>query len=364
MKRCWLQSAVLVCALTASLHAQSRTALLKAVDEARRIGDPGTPEEFDAPLLDKFDPKLAPALRLYGPQGVVIQTWTTPAGNLRATLFEMLDSPAAYGFYTLQRSSGGGEATPTQIGADSFRRGNSLFFWQSNYAVRIEGPAASQNDLATILSRSIRGHSRKPPVADYLPAEGIVAGTERYILSPEEIDPAIGVDGSQLGFDSSAEAAAARYRINGAEARLLLVLFPTQHVAKKYSDGLQIKSSDPEAFKKRAGPLLAIVYGTTNKAIAQTILEGISHEFKVTWNEPKPDLAIGTMIVTIFTFIGIALAFTLILGVGFGGLRVFVKSRYPNRLFDRSGEFELIQLKLIQGVTEKQIGSGESSGRV
>jgi len=81
----------------------------------------------------------------------------------------------------------------------------------------------------------------------------------------------------------------------------------------------------------------------------------------VTWNEPQPGLGLGTMIITIFTFIGIALAFTTIVGVSYGGLRVFVKSRYGNRVFDRPETMELIQLKLAQGVTNRQI-EGNSRG--
>ena len=75
--------------------------------------------------------------------------------------------------------------------------------------------------------------------------------------------------------------------------------------------------------------------------MAASILDGVSHEFKVTWNEPQPGLGLGTMIITIFTFIGIALAFTTIAGVSYGGLRVFVKWRYGNRLFDRPETMEL-----------------------
>ena len=61
------------------------------------------------------------------------------------------------------------------------------------------------------------------------------------------------------------------------------------------------------------------------------------------------------MIVTIFTFIGVALLFTVVAGISYGGLRVFVKARYPNRLFDRAQDVEIIQLKLIEGVTRREL---------
>jgi hypothetical protein len=67
------------------------------------------------------------------------------------------------------------------------------------------------------------------------------------------------------------------------------------------------------------------------------------------------------MLITIFTFIAVALAFTTIAGLSFGGLRVFVKSRYPNKVFDRPEAMELIQLKLIQGLTDRQVSEKNST---
>ena len=108
---------------------------------------------------------------------------------------------------------------------------------------------------------------------------------------------------------------------------------------------------------------MAIVYGSRSEALATAILDEVSHEFKVTWDEPPPGLGLGTMIITIFTFIGLALAFTTIVGVSFGGIRVFVKSHFPNSVFDRPENMEIIQLKLAQGVTDRQIGDGSGANR-
>jgi hypothetical protein len=155
------------------------------------------------------------------------------------------------------------------------------------------------------------------------------------------------VDPGQLGFDSSAEAATAEYRINGSRAHLLLLLYPTQHIAKKYTEALPGAPS----FRKRAGPLFAMVYGTNDDSTAATILEEVHHEFRVTWDEEKPGLGLGPIIVTVATFVVIVLAFTTILGLGFGGLRIFVKNRYPTASFAKAGGGEVIQLKLIQEVT-------------
>lgn len=342
--------------------AQDRTTLFQGLAETPGFEPAAAPAIWELQTLEQFDPTLAPHLKLYGSKGITAQEWKTRSGPVKVTLFQMSDSPAAYGAYTLHRFRIGGEATPTLIGAASFRRQNQLYFWQSNYTVRIDGPAEAQEQMAQALSRRILGSSRKPPVSEYLPAANAVPGTERYLLSADAIDKTAGLDSDKLGFDFSAEASTASYRIRGIQAHLLLLLYPTQHIAKKHADEIESAGKIASGFLKRAGPLLAIVYGAKDEAVAASILDGVSHEFKVTWNEPQPGLGLGTMIVTIFTFIGIALAFTTIAGVSFGGLRVFVKARYGNRVFDRPESMELIQLKLVQGVTDRQIESNRGDG--
>jgi hypothetical protein len=352
MKRRFFQSALIVFLFVSAGHAEnttSRDALLKGVADSNLFASAGEPALYDETNIEKLDAASAPSLRLYGLRGVTVQEWTASAGRARAALFEMIDAGAAYGFYALQRSASNGTPTPTLIGANSFQRGNQLYFWQSNYAVRIDAPPALQTQLAQLLSRNILGRSQKPPVASYLPVTNMVDGSERYFIDPTGIPAAAaGVDPNQLGFDSSAEAATAEYRINGSRAHLLLLLYPTQHIAKKYTEALP---GGPPEFRKRAGPLFAMVYGTNDDASAATILNDVHHEFRVTWDEEKPGLGLGPIIVTVATFVVIVLAFTTIIGLGYGGLRIFVKNRYPSAAFAKGGAAEVIQLKLIQEVT-------------
>jgi Family of unknown function (DUF6599) len=360
-KRC-IHVGLVLFALAFPSFAQDRTTLLQSLGETPGLEPTAPPKTWESSTLEQFDPSLASHLKLYGFKGITAQEWKTAKGPVKITLYQMNDSPAAYGAYTLLRSRFGGEPTPTLIGASSVRWENQLHFWQSNYAVRIDGTTEAQDGIAQVLSRKILGSSRKPPVSEYLPAANIVSGTEKYVLSSDAIDPKAGLDSEKLGFDFSAEAATAAYRLRGTTAHLLLVLYPTQHIAKKHTDELESRGRVPAAFLKRAGPLVAFVYGTRDETVAGSILDGVSHEFKVTWNEPQPGLALGPMIITIFTFIGVALAFTTAVGLSFGGLRVFVKSRYPNRVFDRADTMELIQLKLVQGVTDRRIGSNDGGG--
>ena len=361
----WVHGGLILIVLTTTLDAKDgtdRKTLLRVLNGIADLKGSTNPLEYDPSNVNEFDPTLAPALKLYGVAGITTQQWVTANESVKVTLFEMLDSAAAYGLYTLQRSTLRGEATATLIGAASFQRQNQLYFWQSNYAVRIDASRDTQQRLAQQLSQNILGFSQKPPVSEYLPAANLIPATEKYLLSPDAIDPAAGVDPNNLGFDTSAEAATAAYRVAGTQAHLLLVLYPTQHIARKHLNELESAAKTSALFRKRAGPLLAIVYGTKDEAVAASILDGVSHEFKVTWNEPQPGLGVSTMLITILTFIGIALAFTTIIGLSYGGLRVFIRRRYPNRVFDRPEAAELIQLNLNQVVTARSLRGSNPDG--
>ena len=132
-------------------------------------------------------------------------------------------------------------------------------------------------------------------------------------------------------------------------------MYPTQQVAKKYEDQWTEAGPNESAFRKRVGPLVGWVRGSRDPGVAKTILDDVNYESQVTWDQPRPDLSLRQVILTIFTFIGVALVFTLMVGLSFGGLRIFVKTKYPQQIFDRPEDMEIIQLKLPQGVMRKEL---------
>ena len=188
-----------------------------------------------------------------------------------------------------------------------------------------------------------------------LPPANLIQGSDRYVVDPTGIRRELNIDPSTLGFDDSVEVATASYRVDGKTAHLLLLMYPTQQIAKKYEDRFATTASEDTGFRKRVGALVALVRGSRDSSVAKTILDGVNYETQVTWDEPRPDLSLREVILTIFTFIGIGLLFTIVVGVSFGGLRIFVKARYPDKVFDRPEDMEIIQLKLGQGLMHKQL---------
>jgi Family of unknown function (DUF6599) len=341
--------------LTAALQGQSRESVLKAVQETSKWSPADKPVSYDKKNLEALAGARASTISRYGFIGAVVQNWTGPNGNVRLTLYEMFDASAAYGLFTLDRNLDQTGFTPLPMGTEGFRTGSHTEFWQSKYVVNLDGTASATEDLARTIAENIFGRSRKPPVSSHLPPADLVQGSDRYVVDAAGIRKNLNLDPKTLGFDDSVEVATADYRTRGNTAHLVLLWYPTQQIAKKYEEQWAAIAPNDAAFRKRTGALLALVRGSRDTSVAKSILDGVNLEHQVTWDQPRPDLSLRTVILTIFSFIGIALLFTLVVGVSFGGFRIFVKARYPDRVFDRPEDMEIIQLKLAEGVIHKQL---------
>ena len=351
----WFWGALLTLTLAAAVQGQSRESVLKAVQQTSKWSPADQPVQYDEKNLDAIAGKRAGAIAHYGFTGVTSENWTGPEGRVHLTLYEMFDAPAAYGLFTLERNIGQPGFETLSAGTEGFRVGSRVEFWQGKYVVKLEGGTAGMESLAKAVSQNIFGSSRKPPVATHIPPENLIQGSERYSVDASGIASSLELDPAALGFDDSVEVATADYNINGKLAHLVLLMYPTQQLAKKYEEQWTANSPNDVAFRKRTAALLAIVRGSRDAGVAKSILDGVNYETQVTWNQPRPDISIRDVILTIFTFIGAALLFTVVVGLSFGGVRIFVKARYPDRVFDRAQDMEIIQLKLAQGVTSKQL---------
>lgn len=355
MTRRWFGVGLFVCIFAATLHGQTREELLQAIQAPSEWTPINSPAIYNESNVEGFAPDLAPMLKRYGLRGITDQTWQGSDGRLRVALFEMLDPSAAYGFFSILRRSENGSLSTKPIGAESFQTEGRRYFWQSRYVVRIDGPAAGSARMANAISAKILGRSRKPPVSNLLPPKGLVEGSDQYILSAADMKRSFGLDPAKLGFDVDVEVATADYRTNGKTGHVMLLLYPTQQIAKKYAEQLDPKTTTPPFFRKRVGPLVALVLDVKDAAFAESILSDVNYESKATWTEPQPGISYAEVLLTIFSFIGVALVFAVIGGISFGGLRIFVKARYPNRVFDRPETIEIIQLKINQQLMRKEL---------
>jgi hypothetical protein len=307
----------------------------------------------------------------YGLQSTEMAVYGDPSSrNLSVKLYQMKDASGAYGLYSFLRTPDMRRAKFTDHSSVSAGRALVL---AGNLVLDVNGRdlAGSSVQLKALVAAVL------PPAPDrslpnlpfYLPEDRRVDASDRYILGPQTLDQLFpGGIGNSVGFQRSAEAELAHYRISGHDATLLIVGFPTDQLAALQLAELQSnfkvnagnQSSAEPLFAKRSARLLAIVAGATSQAEANTLLDQIQVETDRSWNEPVPknepriELMIEGSIIGAMTIC----AFALVAGLSFGGLRLIVKRVAPGKVFDRSSQLQVLQL----GLGSKPINSDDFYG--
>jgi len=167
--------------------------------------------------------------------------------------------------------------------------------------------------------------SQLPALMTYLPAEGLIPNSERYVLGPvslERFEPRIAP--SMAAFHMGAEGQLGRYKAPGSEAETNLAIFsyPTPSMARERADAF---GKIQGAMVKRTGSLVAIVVAPADADAAERLLAKVNHQISLTFNEqPKEAKAKGFlgMVQNAIVFSFIMMGFCLVAGVALGGLTV------------------------------------------
>jgi hypothetical protein len=290
--------------------------------------------------------------------------------NLNVSCYQMKDASGAYGLYSYLRRPDMRRANFTEHSSISDDRALILV---GNLILDISGKglAVSSRDFPA-LAAAVSAHAEEgslPTLPLYLPQKDRVDVSDRYVLGPQTLDQLFpGGIGNSVGFQRSAEAELAHYKLRGHDATLLIVALPTDQLAAVQLSELQKNSnlngagpsSGPPLYAKRSARLLAIVAGATNQAEANTLLDQIQMETERSWNEPVPkheppiELMIEGSIIGAMSIC----VFALVAGFSFGGLRLIVKRFAPGKVFDRSADLQVLQL----GLGSKPINSDDFYG--
>ena len=314
------------------------------------------------------DEANATVLKEYGFQRLEKATYTRDDGrklDIKAAAFD--DASGAYGAFTYYKSPA---MLNEKIGGQASSLNTRVLFYEGNILVDAVFDkltvmsAAELRELAGLLPQPPPNARNLPPLPTYLPRQSYQKNTAKYIMGPVTLDR-VGspLPSAMVDFKSGAEVVIAKYAANAGDATLMLISYPTPQIAieklRQIDAAHHVNSqSQPGVapildlgpfFDKRTGPIIVIAAGPLSQAEAKSLLSSISYEADVTWNEntyadKKNNLA--NLLFNVIVLCGIVLGLSLVAGLAFGGLRVLLKRLFPDRVFDRPEDMEIISLHL------------------
>jgi len=298
--------------------------------------------------------------------------YTRGSDKLEVTLYQMKDPSGAYGEYLYLRTPDMLKANLAGYSAASRDRALVLV---GNLVLDVQSPNIRKYDAALkSLTATAASHAQEgalPGIVNELPAKGLVPRTDHYILGPVVLNQLFPVAmGNSLGFSNGAEAELAKYRLDGREATLLIVDYPTPQSASSHLKALEqqfdINNSKPNSglpplFEKRTLTSLFFLAGAKSDKEAAEVLGHLESGEVLTWNSPTFSLtqpSIGTIVVGTIIGTGTICLFAMISSLAFGGIRLFIKQMLPGKVFDRNEHLDILQL----GLSSKPIKSEDFYG--
>ena len=301
-----------------------------------------------------FEPGEARILTEYGFRDLGRQKLRCRSRSLDIRIYRMLDAPAAYGLFTLYRKSD--SRAPQGFPRLAEESDRWVAFAQSRFYVRIRHPDLSGGRRAALeagrfLARALPADWALPSLVDYLPREHLAPGSEVFLMGHQALSLRIPLGREDLfGLAHGAEALLADYRTTDGSARILLMIYPTQQLAGKYLQSgyrqLMRQHPDWQVFYKREGPLVVMVLDSTDPEIASSFLDKVSYVSSVSWDPKAEPLSVGRMMLSVFLYVGAVIGITMVVGLGFGLLRLLISWLFPGKIFDRRERWEVIRLKL------------------
>lgn len=310
----------------------------------------------------------APAFREYIVKSVEQRTYSQGSQAASITMYRLRDPSSAYGAFSFLRNDALVDST---LGSFSAVSKDRALIVVGEMLLDVTAPEkqarpsdADLKQLADLLDKKA-DHTPYPFIGEHLPEKGRAKNSVRYVIGPLSLAHFVplGTD-DWMGYDHSAETILAHYVVNGKDETLLITSYPTQQVAAAEFAGIlrRFTFDPPEGapagqnvlYGKRVSSFVAIVAGATSRQAANKVLDQVGYQSNVTWDEPKQTLTepgINSMIVEAFMGTGAIMLFAVAAGIGFGGIRVLVKLFFPNRVFDREKQIEILQL----GIASKPI---------
>jgi hypothetical protein len=259
----------------------------------------------------------------YGLKESETANYENGAEKFTATVYRLQDTTGAMAAFDWQRPP---KSKPSKAAALAAATDDSLLVVHGNYLLNFKGYQPAATELAAIEQELKNVDTTVLPVlASYLPDDGLVPNSERYVIGPVGLaafDPSI--PPSVAAFHFGTEAQTGVFHNPKGDMKLAIFNYPTHQIAmQKVSDFEKVTG----AVVKRSGPLVAVVLSPPDPDFAERVLAGIRYQAEVTRSEYVPTSRdnIGVLILNIFMLIGVLLAFSVVSGLAVGGVRAWLR---------------------------------------
>ena len=304
---------------------------------------------------EQADAAYPAVLNEYGFTEAETATYTRPDGRtLTIKAAEFKDATGAYGAFTFYRDP---VMKSEQIGTKAASANQRILFFRSNILVdaaldRVTGMSAAElRELAGMLPEAKSTAGNLPNLPEYLPIQGAVENSAKYILGPQALAATRTPISPELAaFAVEPEILTQNYTTPDGPVTLILLEYPTPQIAIERLRAMQAALSSDSTFAvRRTGPIIVAESGNVANSDAKAVLNAVNYEAEVTWNEAtsvsKKD-NIGNLLLAVFGLIGILLLIGLVFGVFMGGIRVLLTRYFPGTVFDLPENVEILQLHI------------------
>ncbi len=258
----------------------------------------------------------------------LVHSATLQQGKLTITTYEMKDPTGALAAWEWQRSPKG---RTCDLAPACNQDGSRIVVSDYNYLLIFDGAVPTKRQVTENIKALPNKHdSSLPAILTFLPQQGMVANSARYILGPVSLAAfAPELVSSKPGFENGAEAQVAEYRIGKEDKPLRLVLFyyATPEMARIYTANFKRL---PGLSVKRSDVLVALTLPPATREQSDTLLSRVQYEAKITWNDtppPSPIKPLYQLLLNIIYLSMVLVAICLLAGLFYAGMRIY-RRRY------------------------------------
>jgi hypothetical protein len=286
--------------------------------------------------------------------------------HMKVEAFFFGDASGAYGAYTFLRPENYHPFDVGQPRSQGVSGNTDIYFYRGQWAVYVQVDQLTamtgreMRQLASQLPMFTGQQSQLPTLPMYLPHTHYRTNSVRYMEGPAGMAQAAPwMPVQAAGFDMGAEAVTGTYDVPAPVQaagpdqpnELVILSYPTPDIARDFLHRLQqaLKVGQPGSPNqiRRSGPVVAVLHGP-NYPGASDLLNSVNYDAEVTMTQPTPIGLEGLpgLILGIFALAGMVIAVAIVVGIMTGGLRVFLRRRFPKWFKSEAEERELIRLHL------------------